>query len=39
MPASFFKLTWVLLAILILCVIAMVLYGMLNIVEKYVREY
>ncbi len=33
-----FKLTWVLMAIVILCVIAMALYGILNMVEKRVRR-
>lgn len=37
-PDYFFKLTWVLMAIVILCVIAMVLYGILNMVEKRVRK-
>ena len=30
-----FKLTWVLMSIVILCVIAMVLYAMLDLIEKY----
>ena len=33
-----FKLTWVLMSILILCIIAMVLYGILNIIDKWVRK-
>lgn len=33
-----FKLTWVLMSILILCIIAMVLYGILNIIDKRVRK-
>lgn len=33
-----FKLTWVLMAIVILCIIAMVLYGILNMVEKRVQR-
>lgn len=33
-----FKLTWVLLSIIILCVIAMVLYGILSIIEKLVKR-
>ena len=33
-----FKLTWVLMSILILCIIAMVLYGILNIIGKWVRK-
>lgn len=35
MPARLFKLTWVLMSIVILCVIAMVLYAMLDLIEKY----
>jgi hypothetical protein len=35
MPASLFKLTWMILSIVILCVIAMVLYGILNGIEKH----
>ncbi len=34
-----FKLTWVLMSIVILCVIAMVLYGILNFIEKRVWKY
>ena len=30
-----FKLTWVLMSIVILCVIAMGLYGILNLAEKH----
>lgn len=33
-----FKLTWVLMSIVILCVIAMVLYGVLNLFEKHYRK-
>lgn len=34
-----FKLTWVLMSIVILCVIAIVLYGILNFIEKRVWKY
>lgn len=34
MPSHLFKLDWVIMSIVILCVIAMVLYGILNLVEK-----
>lgn len=33
-----FKLTWVLMSIVILCVIAMMLYGILNLFEKHYRK-
>ena len=33
-----FKLTWVLMSIVILCVIAMILYGILNLFEKHYRK-
>ena len=33
-----FKLTWVLMSIVILCVIAMALYGVLNLFEKHYRK-
>lgn len=38
LPASLFKLTWVLMSIVILCIIAMVLYGFLGFVEKHYRQ-
>ena len=33
-----FKLTWVLMSIILLCIIAMVLYGILNLMEKWVEK-
>ena len=33
-----FKLTWMLMSIVILCIIAMVLYGLLSFVEKHYRQ-
>ena len=33
-----FKLTWVLMSIVILCIIAMVLYGILGFIEKKYRK-
>lgn len=33
-PSSLFKLDWVIMSIFVLCCIAMVLYGILNLVEK-----
>ena len=33
-----FKLTWVLMSIILLCIIAMVLYGILNLMEKWVKK-
>lgn len=30
-----FKLTWVLMSIVILCIIAMLLYGILGVIEKH----
>ena len=38
MPARLFKLTWVLMSIVILCVIAMGLYAALDLIEKHVRK-
>ena len=34
-----FKLTWVLMSIVILMIIAMLLYGILNLIEKKVRKH
>ena len=33
-----FKLTWVLMSIILLCIIAMILYGILNLMEKWVQK-
>ena len=33
-----FKLTWVLMSIVILCIIAMLLYGILAFIEKYYQK-
>lgn len=33
-PVSLFKLDWVIMSIVILCVIAMALYGILGLVER-----
>lgn len=33
-----FKLTWVLMSIMILCIIAMGLYTVLNLLEKYIQK-
>lgn len=38
MPAKLFKLTWVLMSIVILCIIAMVLYGILGLIEKHYQK-
>jgi NitT/TauT family transport system permease protein len=38
LPPQLFKLDWVIMAILILCIIAMVLYGILNLIEKRCRR-
>lgn len=35
MPAHLFKLDWVIMSIIILCVIAMGLYSLLNLAEKH----
>ena len=35
MPATLFKLDWVIMSIVILCIIAMILYGIVNIAEKH----
>lgn len=34
MRTQIFKLDWVIMSIVILCCIAMILYGILNVVEK-----
>lgn len=40
MQAQLFKLTWMLMSIVILCAIAMALYGALSIIEKkYLKRY
>ena len=33
-----FKLTWVLMSIIILCIIAIILYGLLGLIEKRARR-
>ena len=33
-----FKLTWVLMSITLLCIIALILYGLLGLIEKYVTK-
>ena len=33
-----FKLTWVLMSIIILCIIAIILYGILGLIEKRARR-
>ena len=38
MEARLFKLTWVLMSIMILCIIAMGLYAVLNLLEKYIQK-
>ena len=38
MYARLFKLTWVLMSIVILCMIAMGLYAALDLIEKHVRK-
>lgn len=35
MRTQLFKLDWVIMSIVILCIIAMLLYGILNLVEKH----
>lgn len=34
MPTQLFKMDWVLMSIVILCIIAMILYKTVNIIEK-----
>ena len=33
-----FKITWVLMSITLLCIIALILYGLLGLIEKYVTK-
>ena len=37
-PSQTFKLTWVLMSIIILCIIAIILYGLLGLIEKRARR-